>query len=176
MSGLVFTLILAATYMGILNNILTSELGFDSVSKEETWHGRIREGRWSVEVFIKRLGEELQFFLPDGSVPKEVCEKVVKKLSAKLYSLLMKEAFKPEYIKLVGPTPSFCYYCLESVYMPFRCNRCGGFFCSRHRLPEKHNCPGGEGERIKMAPLVEIEEESFEKPKKTILVKEIPCG
>lgn len=26
--------------------------------------------------------------------------------------------------------------------MPFRCPFCGGQFCSEHRLPENHNCPG----------------------------------
>lgn len=26
--------------------------------------------------------------------------------------------------------------------MPFRCNYCGGYFCSEHRLPEFHNCTG----------------------------------
>jgi Zn-dependent protease len=26
--------------------------------------------------------------------------------------------------------------------MPFRCNYCGGNFCSEHRLPERHDCQG----------------------------------
>lgn len=26
--------------------------------------------------------------------------------------------------------------------MPFRCSYCGGYFCSEHRLPEMHDCPG----------------------------------
>jgi len=26
--------------------------------------------------------------------------------------------------------------------MPFRCNYCGGYFCSEHRLPEFHSCTG----------------------------------
>jgi len=176
MSGLVFTLLLASMSIGILDSLLSGNLGLKTISRGETWHGRIREGRWSVEVFIKRLGRELQFFLPDSSVPKEVCEKVVKQLSAKIYSLLKKESFQPDYVKIVGPTPSFCYYCLESVYMPFRCYRCGGFFCSRHRLPERHNCPGGEAEKTRTPSMVEVDEEIYEKPKKTILVKEIPCG
>jgi Zn-dependent protease len=25
--------------------------------------------------------------------------------------------------------------------MPFRCQYCGGYFCSQHRLPENHDCP-----------------------------------
>ena len=26
--------------------------------------------------------------------------------------------------------------------MPYRCRHCGGTYCSEHRLPESHNCPG----------------------------------
>lgn len=174
MSGLVFTLLLATISLGILNSILAGDLGFDTIAKGEAWHGRVREGRWNVEVFIKRLGKELEFLLPDGSVPKEVCEKVVKRLSAKIYSLIMREPFQQDYIKVVGPTPSFCYYCLESVYMPFRCYRCGGFFCGKHRLPERHNCPGGE--KMKVPTLREGREEGFEKPERAIIVKKVPCG
>jgi len=176
MSGLSFTLLLVPITMSLLEGLLTSGMGFETLSMDETWRGRVREGRYSVEVFIKRLGKELQFFLPDSSVPKEICEKVVKRLSAKIYSLLYQEAFNPDYVRITGSVPSFCHYCLESVYMPFRCHRCGGYYCSGHRLPEKHNCPGGEAAMISVSPLVEIDDEIPEKPKKTIIVKEVPCG
>lgn len=26
--------------------------------------------------------------------------------------------------------------------MPYQCSYCGGYFCSEHRLPEEHDCPG----------------------------------
>lgn len=29
--------------------------------------------------------------------------------------------------------------------MPYQCRLCGGTFCSEHRLPENHDCPGLEG-------------------------------
>lgn len=35
-----------------------------------------------------------------------------------------------------------CDSCGRDVYMPFRCNYCGGYFCSEHRLPELHDCAG----------------------------------
>ena len=35
-----------------------------------------------------------------------------------------------------------CAVCGKEVLMPFRCAYCGEYFCSEHRLPEKHNCPG----------------------------------
>jgi len=34
-----------------------------------------------------------------------------------------------------------CEYCGKEVFLPFKCPYCGGYFCSEHRLPEKHECP-----------------------------------
>jgi Zn-dependent protease len=35
-----------------------------------------------------------------------------------------------------------CHYCGSGKEgLPFRCNYCGEFFCSEHRLPENHSCP-----------------------------------
>ena len=30
----------------------------------------------------------------------------------------------------------------DTAPLPFTCNRCGGSFCSKCRLPENHNCDG----------------------------------
>lgn len=35
-----------------------------------------------------------------------------------------------------------CEYCGEHESMPYNCRYCGGQFCSPHRLPENHDCPG----------------------------------
>jgi Zn-dependent protease len=35
-----------------------------------------------------------------------------------------------------------CPVCGTETMMPFRCPFCGGQFCSAHRLPENHKCPG----------------------------------
>jgi Zn-dependent protease len=35
-----------------------------------------------------------------------------------------------------------CQVCATETLMPFRCPFCGGQFCSAHRLPENHKCPG----------------------------------
>ncbi|WP_132057443.1 rhomboid family intramembrane serine protease [Halorussus amylolyticus] len=35
-----------------------------------------------------------------------------------------------------------CDACGEHENMPYKCRRCGGTYCSAHRLPESHNCPG----------------------------------
>ena len=30
----------------------------------------------------------------------------------------------------------------DTIAMPFKCRRCGGSFCAKHRLPENHDCVG----------------------------------
>ena len=40
-----------------------------------------------------------------------------------------------------------CDRCGREVDLPFRCNYCGGYFCSDHRLPEFHGCTGLYRER-----------------------------
>lgn len=37
---------------------------------------------------------------------------------------------------------STCQYCGKSALMGFTCSYCDYYFCSEHRLPEKHNCIG----------------------------------
>jgi Zn-dependent protease len=34
-----------------------------------------------------------------------------------------------------------CEKCQKEVFLPFKCQYCGGYFCSEHRLPENHECP-----------------------------------
>lgn len=35
-----------------------------------------------------------------------------------------------------------CEECGKYENLPYQCDRCGNTFCSEHRLPENHNCPG----------------------------------
>ena len=35
-----------------------------------------------------------------------------------------------------------CDRCGREEGMPYQCRHCGGTFCSEHRLPENHDCPG----------------------------------
>ncbi|WP_416838918.1 rhomboid family intramembrane serine protease [Haloferax sp. DFSO52] len=37
---------------------------------------------------------------------------------------------------------AICDVCGADESLPYRCSRCGGTFCSNHRLPENHNCTG----------------------------------
>ncbi len=37
-----------------------------------------------------------------------------------------------------------CDVCGKREFLPYKCKYCGGTFCSEHRLPENHNCPGLE--------------------------------
>jgi membrane associated rhomboid family serine protease len=45
-----------------------------------------------------------------------------------------------------------CDVCGAEESMPYHCKHCGGTFCSEHRLPEAHDCPGlqdwGDEEKV----------------------------
>lgn len=41
---------------------------------------------------------------------------------------------------LDAPISGVCGECGEKTTMPFKCSRCGRLFCSKHRLPEAHEC------------------------------------
>ena len=175
MSGLVFTILLSVASLAMLEGFLRG-LGFRRIGGGG-WHGRIREDGWLVDVFIRRIDDRLQLLLPDASIPREICERVVRRLAAELYAQVEHRPFDPSYVEVVGPTPSFCHYCLEEVYMPYRCHRCGGYYCSEHRFPWRHDCPGDGGEAAAIVRLEGAKEEKREAARKRrILVKEIPCG
>ena len=44
----------------------------------------------------------------------------------------------------VYPTHGGCAFCGKHEYLPFKCNYCGALFCSDHRMPFDHDCPGIE--------------------------------
>jgi len=174
MSGMLFSLLLAGLSLKMLHDVLIGEFGLREIS-EGVWRGHIREGNHSVEVHIRVKGDEILFLLPNRSIPPDVCDQVVKHLAAKLYALVARTDMPPERVEIVGPANSFCYYCLSPVYMPFRCNRCGGYFCAEHRLPEKHNCPGDkeQGASAEQKKSVEEPEEHIDRK---IVVRVIACG
>lgn len=160
--------------MKMLHDILIGDFGFREVGNG-VWKGHVKEGGHSVEVHVRVKGDEILFLLPNRSIPSDVCDEVVKRLAAKLYALMQKTDMPPDSVEIVGPANSFCYFCLNPVSMPFRCNRCGGYFCSEHRLPEKHNCPGDkeQGATADIRRSVEVPEEQSEKK---IVVRVVACG
>lgn len=38
------------------------------------------------------------------------------------------------------PVYSTCALCGKRVYLPFRCDYCGQYYCDRHRMPFDHAC------------------------------------
>jgi len=172
-SGILFSLILGGMSIKIMHDLMTRELGLRELAAGG-WRGYIREGQYNVEVHVSLKGDEVLLLLPDKSIPEEVCKKVVQRLAAKLHALVSLKEMTPESVEVVGPANSFCYYCLEPVYMPFRCNRCGGYFCEEHRLPEKHDCPGDQEEKEGAA--IKKPEEQKEEKEKRIVVRVIACG
>ena len=52
-----------------------------------------------------------------------------------------------------------CNYtdCQENInYLPFKCKYCGKIFCTKHRLPENHDCEGIKLAKESAAPLVNM--------------------
>jgi len=175
MSGLIFSLLLSAASIAALTRALREGSKFKELPEGQGWRGYVEEDRHRVEVFVKRDKKQVQFILPDLSIPEEVCKKAVKKLVAKLYATISEKELSLDNITVVGPSYSFCHYCLEPVReLLYRCNICGGLYCSRHRFPEEHNCPGGEVARISIKH--ERKEKKKEEAPRRIILKEAPCG
>jgi hypothetical protein len=56
---------------------------------------------------------------------------------------------------------TFCSVCGKDELLPYSCKFCNKFFCSDHRLPERHNCdslPKREWREYKVIKEVVIEE------------------
>lgn len=175
MSGLIFSLLLAAASIPALMGLLKNGFGFRETANGSGLHGYVEEDGRRVEVFVKRDRKQVQFILPDLSVPDDVCKKAVKKLTSKLYAMISGREVPPDAVTIVGPSHSFCHYCLEAVgELLFRCWRCGGLYCSKHRFPEEHDCP--DGGVVKVAEAARKTELGERKPPSKILLKEAPCG
>jgi len=114
---------------------------------------------------VVQRGDEIYIALPDYL--RNRCKSTVKKLLQKL---------KPDAeikVSPIGYASSRCNYCLASSSLTFRCHRCGGWYCSEHRLPERHNCPGESG-KLAVERVQRKEEEKREKEK--IVAVQVPCG
>jgi membrane associated rhomboid family serine protease len=63
-----------------------------------------------------------------------------------------------------------CNYkdCKESInYLPFKCKYCGRTFCTKHRLPENHDCDGIKGSKespLPISPISSIKNSSPSEP------------
>ena len=175
MSGLIFSLLFAAVSIPALMELLKKESGFREIAEGSGLHGYVDEDGRRVEVFVKRDKKQVQFILPDLSIPDEVCKKVVKKLVSKLYAVISEKEMSPDDINIVGPSQSFCHYCLEPVgELLFRCWRCSGLYCGKHRFPEEHDCP--DGGLMEVAVTSRKKKSEKRKPPSKILLKEAPCG
>ncbi len=176
MSGLIFSLLLGAASITALIQALKDELNFDEVAEGRGLRGYIEEDGYRVEVFVKKGENQIQFITPDLSVPEDVCKKTIKSLVARLCTVTSERKFSSDDIVIAGPAYSFCHYCLEPASeLLFRCKRCGGLFCGKHRFPERHNCPGGLiGLKVKQERKEKFKEEK--KYSKKIILKEAPCG
>jgi len=117
---------------------------------------------------VVQRGEQIYIVLPDH--PRDKCESIVKKLLQKL---------KPDAeikISSIGHASTHCNYCLMPFSLTYRCHRCGGWYCSEHRLPERHNCPD-EGKKVLAGRIQRKESRKEErKEKEKIIAVRLPCA
>ncbi len=149
---------------------LLSGMPWESIVRELELSQRVRGiGDGNVEdhrYTIIQRGDEILIVLPDYK-PMEKCLEVARKI---LLKLSPKSKIR---VAKMGYASSHCNYCLKPTPLPYRCYRCEGWYCESHRLPEEHNCPGGE-RRTKG--VVEQIKPKKEEKKGEIIVTEIPCG
>jgi len=114
--------------------------------------------------------DEIYVVLPDH--PRDKCEEIVKRILQRL---------KPDAeikISSIGYASGHCNYCLSASSLTYRCHRCGGWYCSEHRLPERHNCPNGEGGRVSRRQQLKktgVHKEKKEKKEEVVAVQ-LPCA
>jgi hypothetical protein len=115
---------------------------------------------------IIQRGDEILIVLPDYQ-PREKCHEIAMKIFSKLAP---KSKIQ---VLTMGYASSICNYCLAPTSLPYRCQRCEGWYCESHRLPEQHNCP--EVKRGALGVTEQIRPKKKEN-KEEIVVAEVPCG
>jgi len=156
MSNLIFRALLS----GLRWESVIRELGLRQRA-EGIGDGNVEDYRYT----IVQRGDEILIILPDYQ-PREKCLEVAKKILLKLAPKSVVRVAK------MGHASSHCNYCLEPTPLPYRCHRCEGWYCESHRLPEKHNCPGGKEKEEKVVERIKPKKER----RKEIVIAEIPCG
>lgn len=159
MSNLIFQALLGLSWEAIVRALELRERA------KGVGDGRIEGQRYTV---IRR-GDEVLVLLPDYQ-PREKCQEAAKKIFSRL---------APESevrVAEMGRASSHCNYCLEPAPLPYRCHRCGGWYCEGHRLPEQHNCPGGEGRAETAAEPTRARKEERKRRRGEVVVAEVPCG
>ncbi|MEM2876090.1 MAG: zinc finger AN1 domain-containing stress-associated protein [Candidatus Bathyarchaeia archaeon] len=156
MSNTIFFVVLE----GLLWNNIVSKLNLSERS-ENIGDGVTEEGyRFSL---IKR-GNNIYLILPD--YPEDECEEVARRIVETLVGQMAT-------VQVFGYYSAFCNYCLAQTSLPFKCRRCGGWYCNEHRLPEMHNCPGSSLSRIIAQ---KIYKQKSVEDKKAVLISKSPCG
>jgi hypothetical protein len=178
LSGLIFFLALGTISLQALASLLEG-LGFNKTPAPHVWRGKVREGSYCLDVIVRKDADGIQFILLDRSVPRDVCELIIKKLASKIFALVQPSEPRPEGVEILnlGPAPTLCHYCLSKIEgLPFKCHRCGKLYCSLHRLPETHGCPrdpywtAGEVLRRGKGP------RSGKTWERQPIIQELPCG
>ncbi len=60
-----------------------------------------------------------------------------------------------------------CDFCKKPAYLGFTCKRCGMYFCSKHRLPEAHDCALKDMNNNEVALKIQLERANNQGSKQT---------
>lgn len=152
---------------------------FSATAAPGVWRGTVTEGPYKVDVVLRRNPRGVQLILPDRSIPKHVCEEVAKKLAVNLNALVNPLELPPRQVEILklGAASTICHYCLKTApELPYRCSKCGGLYCSDHRLPETHDCPGGPSQPAAEKVSEPGSPQQKRKRRDAVILQEVPCG
>ncbi|MHA1298435.1 MAG: AN1-type zinc finger domain-containing protein, partial [Candidatus Helarchaeota archaeon] len=152
---------------------LAEKLKFKKKEKKDVASGYI-DG-----AYITIYYEEDKFttIISDDKLTDEECRRIAKKIIKELYKLQGIELdINDIEINMRGFASGICHYCLIKV-LTYKCRRCNGYYCSNHRLPEKHNCPGDRKIRFEII-RKEKNKKKLDKDEKSekIIIVESHCG
>ncbi len=128
-------------------------------------------------VTIYHEGEQITIIIPDDNLSEEQCQRLAKKILIELYKLKGIELEIDDIeVEMLGFASGICNYCLIKAFT-HKCRRCKGYYCSEHRLPEYHDCPGERKLEFKIKEIEKTKDkaEKDEKSKKVIIL-ESHCG
>ena len=84
----------------------------------------------------------IYYFVIKQSQPREKTYSIRMSRMADRTSFTYPETIPPSKMQKKTKFEGKCYYCGSFVSFGFTCSYCGGYFCSDHRIPEKHECVG----------------------------------
>ncbi|WP_455143434.1 AN1-type zinc finger domain-containing protein [Candidatus Hodarchaeum mangrovi] len=84
----------------------------------------------------------IYYFVIKQSQPRKKSYPIHRSRMSDRRSFTNLEVIPPSKLQKKTKIEGKCYYCNSFASFGFTCSFCGGYFCSDHRIPEKHHCVG----------------------------------